>query len=61
MLQLSGLDAAFLNMETDTAFGHVATLMLFDGAGFRGFARLSSLYTSPVGCMTPGAVIPMRS
>ena len=36
MLQLSGLDTAFLNMETNTAFGHVATLMLFDGAGFCG-------------------------
>lgn len=36
MLQLSGLDTAFLNMETNTTFGHVATLMLFDGAGFRG-------------------------
>ncbi len=35
MLQLSGLDTAFLNMETNTTFGHVATLMLFDGAGFR--------------------------
>ncbi len=36
MLQLSGLDTAFLNMETRTTFGHVATLMLFDAAGFRG-------------------------
>ena len=35
MLQLSGLDTAFLNMETNTTFGHVATLMLLDGAGFR--------------------------
>lgn len=35
MLQLSGLDAAFLNMETHTTFGHVNQLMLFDGAGFR--------------------------
>ena len=34
MLQLSGLDTAFLNMETDTTFGHVATVMLLDGAGF---------------------------
>jgi diacylglycerol O-acyltransferase / wax synthase len=34
MLQLSGLDTAFLNMETNTTFGHVATLMLFDGASF---------------------------
>lgn len=35
MLQLSGLDTAFLNMETPTTFGHVATLMLFDADGFR--------------------------
>ena len=35
MLQLSGLDTAFLNMETPTTYGHVATLMLLDGAGFR--------------------------
>jgi WS/DGAT/MGAT family acyltransferase len=34
MLQLSGLDTAFLNMETNTTFGHVATIMLFDGANF---------------------------
>ena len=34
MLQLSGLDTAFLNMETDTTFGHVATVMLLNGAGF---------------------------
>ena len=43
MLQLSGLDTAFLNMETDTAFGHVATLMLFDGAGFRGSSPYAAI------------------
>lgn len=36
MLQLSGLDTAFLNMETHATFGHVSTLMLLDGAGFAG-------------------------
>ncbi|MGR9092179.1 MAG: WS/DGAT/MGAT family O-acyltransferase [Gammaproteobacteria bacterium] len=36
MLQLSGLDTAFLNMETSATFGHVATLMVLDAAGFRG-------------------------
>lgn len=34
MLQLSGLDTAFLNMETQTTFGHVATIMLFEGTSF---------------------------
>jgi len=34
MLQLSGLDTAFLNMETSTTFGHVATIMVFDGKSF---------------------------
>ena len=43
MLQLSGLDTAFLNMETNTTFGHVATLMLFDGAGFRGSSPYAAI------------------
>ena len=30
MRQLSGLDTSFLNMETPTTFGHVASLMLMD-------------------------------
>lgn len=43
MLQLSGLDTTFLNMETNTAFGHVATLMLFDGAGFHGINAFAAI------------------
>jgi diacylglycerol O-acyltransferase / wax synthase len=30
MRQLSGLDVSFLNMETDSVFGHVSSLNLFD-------------------------------
>lgn len=34
MLQLSGLDTAFLNMETDHTFGHVSQLMRLERGGF---------------------------
>ncbi|NNL87336.1 MAG: wax ester/triacylglycerol synthase family O-acyltransferase [Myxococcales bacterium] len=34
MQQLTAMDAAFLNMETASTFGHVASLNLFEGAGF---------------------------
>jgi diacylglycerol O-acyltransferase len=39
MKQLSGMDAAFLNMETRSTFGHVSSLNLFDvtGVGADGF------------------------
>ena len=30
MKQLTGLDAAFLYMETPTTFGHVTGLLIFD-------------------------------
>ena len=30
MRQLSGMDAAFLNMETRSTFGHVSSLNVFD-------------------------------
>lgn len=33
MQQLSGMDVTFLNMETPTTFGHVASLNLFDATG----------------------------
>jgi diacylglycerol O-acyltransferase len=33
MKQLSGMDVTFLNMETPTTFGHVASLNLFDATG----------------------------
>jgi WS/DGAT/MGAT family acyltransferase len=46
MKQLSGMDAAFLNMETRSTFGHVSSLNLFDVSGlgrdefFEGMRRL---------------------
>jgi diacylglycerol O-acyltransferase / wax synthase len=46
MRQLSGMDAAFLNMETRSTFGHVSSLNLFDVSGlgrdefFEGTRRL---------------------
>jgi diacylglycerol O-acyltransferase / wax synthase len=36
MRQLSGMDVAFLNMETRSTFGHVSSLNLFDVAGLTG-------------------------
>ena len=33
MKQLSGMDAAFLNMETHSTFGHVSSLNIFDVSG----------------------------
>lgn len=36
MQQLSGVDVMFLNMETSTTFGHVASLTLFDATGEAG-------------------------
>lgn len=43
MLQLSGLDTAFLNMETDATFGHVSQLMLFEADGFHGGRPLEAV------------------
>ena len=36
MQQLSGVDASFLNMETTTSFGHVASLNVYDPKGAPG-------------------------
>jgi WS/DGAT/MGAT family acyltransferase len=33
MIQLSGLDSSFLNMETPTTYGHVSGLAIFDPSG----------------------------
>ena len=33
MKHLSGMDVTFLNMETASTFGHVASLNLFDATG----------------------------
>src|SRR4051794_23599948 len=38
MRQLSGLDVSFLNMETDSVFGHVSSLNVFDPTGAPGGA-----------------------
>ena len=42
MRQLNGLDASFLNMETPTTFGHVASLNVYDPAGAPGGAGLEA-------------------
>jgi hypothetical protein len=42
MRQLNGLDASFLNMETATTFGHVASLNVYDPAGAPGGAGLEA-------------------
>ena len=42
MRQLSGIDAGFLNMETATAFGHVASLNIYDPKGAPGGAGLEA-------------------
>jgi diacylglycerol O-acyltransferase / wax synthase len=42
MRQLNGIDAGFLNMETDTAFGHVASLNIYDPTGAPGGAGLEA-------------------
>src|ERR1043165_5532581 len=42
MRQLSGIDASFLNMETASAFGHVASLNLFDAVDVPGGSGLEA-------------------
>src|ERR1043165_4749275 len=42
MRQLSGVDASFLNMETASAFGHVASLNLFDAVDVPGGSGLEA-------------------
>ena len=42
MRQLSGIDASFLNMETGSAFGHVASLNIYDPTGAPGGAGLEA-------------------
>jgi WS/DGAT/MGAT family acyltransferase len=55
MKQLSGLDAAFLYMETRTTFGHVTGLMIFDrpSAAFDPMATVYAKYQSMVGALEP--------
>ena len=42
MRQLSGMDVNFLNMETPSTFGHVASLNIYDPAGAPGGAGLEA-------------------
>jgi WS/DGAT/MGAT family acyltransferase len=53
--QLSGLDAAFLYMETPTTFGHVTGLMIFErpSAEFNPYAAVYAKFASLVGQLEP--------
>ena len=42
MRQLSGIDVSFLNMETESTFGHVSSLNLYDPTGAPGGAGLEA-------------------
>ena len=42
MRQLSGIDVSFLNMETASAFGHVASLNIYDPTDVPGGAGLEA-------------------
>jgi WS/DGAT/MGAT family acyltransferase len=55
MKQLSGLDAAFLHMETATTFGHVTGLMIFEppAGEFAPYAAVHAKYSSLVGELEP--------
>jgi diacylglycerol O-acyltransferase / wax synthase len=55
MKQLSGLDAAFLYMETTTTFGHVTGLMIFDrpNAEYDSYAAVYAKFGSLVGELEP--------
>jgi len=53
--QLSGLDAAFLYMETPTTFGHVTALMIFErpNPDYDPYAAVYAKYASLVGQLEP--------
>ncbi len=55
MKQLTGLDAAFLYMETPTTFGHVTGLMIFDrhGTDYDPYAAVYAKYASLAGQLEP--------
>ena len=48
MKQLSGLDSSFLNMETPTTFGHVASLIVVDAGELEPPEGPSQLWTDEV-------------
>ena len=43
MKQLSGLDAAFLHLETGAQFGHVSGLAVFTPPGVPGYVLLDAI------------------
>ncbi|MGB9224226.1 WS/DGAT/MGAT family O-acyltransferase [Mycobacterium sp.] len=55
MKQLSGLDATFLYMETQTTFGHVTGLMIFErpSADYDPFTAVYAKYASLIGELEP--------
>ena len=55
MKQLTGLDAAFLYMETPTTFGHVTALMIFErpNPDYDPYAAVYAKYASLVGQLEP--------
>jgi len=57
MQQLTGMDVTFLNMETATTFGHVASLNLFDqsgaAAGGIGLEGTKQLFLDRLGGLAP--------
>ena len=55
MKQLTGLDAAFLYMETPTTFGHVTSLMIFErpNPDYDPYAAVYAKYASLVGQLEP--------
>ncbi len=56
MQQLSGMDVTFLNMETSSTFGHVASLNIYDPSGTVGGAGLEwtkQLLLDRIGMLAP--------
>lgn len=55
MKQLSGLDAAFLYMETPTTFGHISGLMIFEkpNPGYDPYKAVYAKYASLIGKLEP--------
>lgn len=55
MKQLTGLDAAFLHMETDTTFGHVTGLMIFErpSPDYDPYAAVYAKFASLIGELEP--------
>jgi diacylglycerol O-acyltransferase / wax synthase len=55
MKQLTGLDAAFLYMETPTTYGHISGLMTFErpGPNYEPYPAVCAKYASLVGQLEP--------